>query len=333
VIVCGSPDYEKVFGKSILRGRDSLSFEEDRLMKAAITEAGIGTETPVPITIDPTVTLTSNGATNPIRALARVVTIAGLTWRGITSGGMTMAYEAGETAQVADQTPTIGGTDVDVLRADGYVAFSIEADQDWGALRGELAREFADAKDVLEAAKFLTGSGTNEPQGIITALTASTSPAPIKTAATATFAIGDPDLVSNALPPRFDPEAQWIASKAVWAKIEQLYQTAGNADPFSFAYQGIPQAADGRVNRVFKGYPINNASGMDTTFASGKNIMVLGDFQRGMVIVDRIGMNVELIPLVLGANQRPVGQRALYTYFRNNAAVKVLNAFRLLQVL
>lgn len=336
VILCGDPNYEKAFLKAVMRGRDALSDSEDRLIKAAITESGLGSETPVPITIDPTVALTSSGATNPIRALAREVTISGLTYRGITSGGMTMAYEA-EGNQVADQTPTLGGTDVSVIRADGYCAFSIEIDQDWGALRGELAREFADAKDVLEASKFVIGSGSGEPEGIVTALTASTAPVVvIKTAATATFAIDDPDLLTTDLPPRFDPGASWIASKAVWTKIESLTRALGNADPFSFAVEGIPAPPDGlgNVSRIFRGYPVYNASTMDTAYAtSGKNIMVLGDFSRGMVIVDRIGLNVELIPLVLGSNQRPTGERALYVYYRNNTAVPVVNAFRLLQVL
>jgi HK97 family phage major capsid protein len=332
VILCGDPAYDRAFGKMVMRGRDALSTKEDGLIRAAVTESGLGSETPVPITIDPTVALTSAGATNPIRALAREVTIAGLTWRGITSGGMTMAYENAETNQVADQTPSLGGDDISVIRADGYVAFSIEVDMDWGALRGELAREFADGKNVLEAQKFLTGSGSGEPLGIITALTAATAQV-VKTAATATFAIDDPDLISNALAPRFDADASWLASKAVWAKVESLSRAAGNADPFSFAVEGIPAPIDGRVNRIFRGYPMYNASGMDTAFStSGKNIMVLGDFGRGMVIVDRIGLNVELIPLVLGANQRPVGQRALYTYFRNNTGVPVPQAFELLQV-
>jgi HK97 family phage major capsid protein len=333
MILAGSPEYEKSFAKLITRGRDALSSDEFAPIQAAISDSGLGSETPVPITIDPTVQLSSDGATNPIRALARTVTIVGNKWRGISSAGVTIAYDA-ELNEVADQTPDFSAPDIEVVKAHGYVEFSIEVDEDWGALRSELAREFADAKDIVEAAKFLGGSGVNEPQGIITALTASTAPVVVvKTAATATFAIDDPDLVSNALPPRFDPNAVWLASKAVWAKTEALYRAAGNADPFSFAVADIPQISSGQISRIFRGDPIYAASGMDTAFStSGKNIMLLGDFERGMVIVDRIGMNVELIPLVMGADQRPKGARALYAYFRNNSSVRVANAFRLLQV-
>jgi hypothetical protein len=48
--------------------------------------------------------------------------------------------------------------------------------------------------------------------------------------------------------------------------------------------------------------------------------MVLGDF-RYFIIVDRIGMDVELIPHLFGASGRPLGQRGIYAIWRNNSAV------------
>lgn len=334
VIVTANPGYDRAFGKAVMRGRDTLSTQEDSLIRAAITESGLGSETPVPITIDPTVMLTSNGQTNPLRAVADVRTITGLTWRGITSAGITAAYESAEGNQVADGSPTFGGGDISVLRVDAYVPFSIEVDMDWPQLRAELASEFADAKDVLEGAKFFTGSGTNEPTGLITALTAAT--ALVKTATTAVFAYTDPKIASNALPVRWDSDAQWFAAKAVWSTLQDLYAAAGNSDPFSFARVGAATPAQmvggGNVGQSYRGYPMNYASAMDTaTTTSGKNIMVIGD-PDAYTIVDRIGMNIELIPHVFGANNRPVGERGLFAYWRNNANVRTVNAFQVLQV-
>jgi HK97 family phage major capsid protein len=334
VILTANPGYDRAFGKALMRGRDSLSSQEDGLIRAAITESGLGSETPVPITIDPTVLITSNGQTNPLRAVADVRTITGKTWRGITSGGITAAYESSESAEVADGSPTFGGTDISVLRVDAYVPFSIEVDMDWPQFRAEIAKEFADAKDVLEGAKFFTGTGTNEPTGLITALTAAT--ALVKTATTAVFAYTDPKIASNALPVRWDAAAQWFAAKSTWATLEDLLAAVGNADPFSFVQGGGASPSQtvggGNVGMTYRGYGMNYASAMDTaTTTSGKNIMVIGD-PKAFTIVDRIGMNVELVPLVIGASQRPIGQRGLYAYWRNNTNVKTVNAFEVLQV-
>ena len=330
VLHTASPLYDRAFGKMTL-GRP-LSTQEEGAIKAAISDTGLGSETPIPVTIDPTVMLTSDGATNPLRAIARTVTITGNKWRGITSDGVTVAYEA-ELSEVADQTPAYVAPDVEVVKAHGYVEFSVEVDADWGALRTNLASAFQDAKDVTEANKFLLGSGTNEPEGLITALVADGSSI-VQTAGTAALALTDLDLLVNDLPPRFDANAQWIGSRSVYSKIRELANANGNNNYWIPLAQGIRQRPSGNTGYSMLDYPINVASDMSKLpTTAGEKILVLGDFGKGFVIVDRVGMNVELIPLVMGANQRPTGARALYVYFRNMSSLQAPNAFRLLEVL
>ena len=48
----------------------------------------------VPFTLDPSIMLTSNGALNPIRQVARVFTIATDKWKGVSSAGVTASYDA-----------------------------------------------------------------------------------------------------------------------------------------------------------------------------------------------------------------------------------------------
>ena len=43
-----------------------------------------------------------------------------------------------------------------------------------------------------------------------------------------------------------------------------------------------------------------------------------------------LGMNVELVPHILGSNRRPTGQRGLLAVWWNNSKVLVDNAFRVL---
>jgi hypothetical protein len=173
VIHTGSPLYDKAFGKQLL-GHNLTTQEQATLSEGGITSATL----PVPITIDPTVILTNNGVRNPLRALARNVSITGMTWTGISSDGVTASYDA-ELAEVSDDSPTFSAPTATVAAARAFVPFSIELDQDWGNLRTELTRMFVDSKDTLEATKFLTGSGTNEPLGLLTALTTGSGTASI----------------------------------------------------------------------------------------------------------------------------------------------------------
>jgi HK97 family phage major capsid protein len=73
---------------------------------------------------------------------------------------------------------------------------------------------------------------------------------------------------------------------------------------------------------------------MPTALTTTTDLMVVGDFSNGYLIVDRIGMEVELIPHLFGATNRfPTGQRGLWAFWRNSAKVLDPNRFRFLQVL
>jgi HK97 family phage major capsid protein len=73
------------------------------------------------------------------------------------------------------------------------------------------------------------------------------------------------------------------------------------------------------------GKGVYEASAQSGTFTTGQLIAVVGDFNY-YKIVDRIGMNIELIPHLFGAaqGQLPTGQRGLFAWWRTGA--KVLNA-------
>jgi predicted phage gp36 major capsid-like protein len=59
--------------------------------------------------------------------------------------------------------------------------------------------------------------------------------------------------------------------------------------------------------------------------------MIVGDFNY-FVIVDRIGLTVELVPHIFGVTARyPIGQRGLYFYYRNSSRVLTAAAFVALQ--
>jgi hypothetical protein len=174
LLATGSPTYNRAFGKYLKQ--QSFSREEQAAIesvqmaeRALSLTAGSGGFA-VPFELDPTIINTSSGVVNPIRAISRVERITTDEWRGIASTGVTMTYEA-EATETTDNAPTITQPSVSTEKAQGFIPFSIEIDQDWGGMRGEMANLLQDGKDTLEAAKFATGTGTNEPFGVLTGVT------------------------------------------------------------------------------------------------------------------------------------------------------------------
>jgi HK97 family phage major capsid protein len=91
--------------------------------------------------------------------------------------------------------------------ARAFVPASIEVLQDAEGIESELARLFADAKNELEVSKFASGSGTNEPTGVVTALSGAANYTAMAT--DSSFAVGDIFTAIEALPARFRPNAAW----------------------------------------------------------------------------------------------------------------------------
>jgi len=320
----GNPVYERVFAKA-LSGK-ALTNEEQR----AFTVGSTGTY-PVPIALDPTVVHTSNWSVNPWRQIANVESITGTTWKGVTSGAITAAY-ATEAAEASDNTPTLTQPAITPVRAQAFVPFSIETDQDWGGLQTEMARLLSEAKDDLEATKFWTGTGTNEPKGLGSSQMGVTT---VTTASAGAFVIGDIYKLFEAVPPRFRPVATFASSLFGIDKVRQ-FDTAGGAGmlvrlPFGASGQPGSQQASSGVEIV--GRPLYETTAINTTnvLTTGTNIFVCGAFSY-YKIVDRVGMDIELIPHLFGSGNRyPLGQRGLYAFWRNSADALSASAFRILQ--
>jgi HK97 family phage major capsid protein len=272
----------------------------------------------IPYTLDPSIIMSGNGALNPIRPISRVITISTHDWKGVSSDGVTAAYVP-EATEATDASPVLAQPAISTQQGRAFVPFSIELGQDWNGLQDELTRLITDARDVLDATKFLTGSGTNEPFGILTGLTTTQR---VQTNTVATYAVGDPWLLKAQIPARFINSTTFAAAPGIW---DTTYRFVGgnSTEPLQ-----MPTRSGEMMGR-----PKVEWSTMVTTLTTGSKIMLGGDFNTGYTIVDRIGMTAELIPHLFGATNRfPTGQRGLYTYWRTGANVVVANAFRYLEV-
>jgi HK97 family phage major capsid protein len=307
ILLTGSATYRRAFAKAI-QGVP-LNDGETRALSLAGASGGFA----VPFSLDPTIIPTSNSNVNPFRAISRVIQIAGDEWRGVSSGAITAAYAA-EATETTDNAPTLVQPTISTEKAQAFIPFSIEIGQDWGGLESEISRLLAEAKDDLEANKFTAGSGTNEPFGVLTGTTNT-----VNAGAGQTFTIANLYSLVAALPPRYRPNASFVASLAVINRIRQ-FDTQGGANLWVQLQADAPG--------ILLGRPFYENSEMADVATSVK-FAVYGDFSR-FVIVDRVGLSVELIQHLVGTNHRPTGQRGLYAYWRNSAKVVDANAFRAL---
>jgi HK97 family phage major capsid protein len=315
-LLTGSEEYRNGFVKVMMHGSDAMCTNEER--QALIRAQALGTDNAggyaVPFQLDPTVILTNAGVTNPIRDLARVVQIVGKQWQGVTTAGVSVS-RAAEGAEVGDNSFTLAQPTVSTNRVQGFVPFNIEIDLAWGALMSEITNVLSDAK-AQEEDSFITGDGTGtNPQGIAAGLSGT-----VTAGGTASFAAADIYNLHAALDPRWESKASFLAHKAIYNKVRQ-FDTSGGAQLWA-------HIGDGRPNGLM-GYSSTNASAMASTLTTGNKIMILGDFSN-FLIVDRIGMTVELVPHLLGSNRRPTGQRGVYAVWMNNSKILVPGAFETL---
>jgi HK97 family phage major capsid protein len=189
----------------------------------------------------------------------------------------------------------------------------------------ELAALLRDNKDVLDATKFLLGTGTNEPGGILNigGTGGLTTTQRVQTNTSATYALGDVYKLKQAIPARFFTRSTFVSHPTTWDTTFRF--TGGNsAEPL------LLPTRDGAVI----GIPKEELSTMVTTTTTGSKIMMAGDFRTGYLIADRLGMSVELIPHLFGATNRfPTGQRGLFAIWRTGAGAVAQNALCYLEVL
>ena len=276
----------------------------------------------LPLFLDPAILLTSDGSTNPLRKIARVVQTTSNTWQGVTSAGVTAEWKT-EASQAADATPTLAEAAIPVYFGDAFVPYSYEISMDGLDFGPQLAQLLMDAADQLQATAFTTGAGATQPTGFAKALDGTASE--VAPTAAETFTSPDVYKVQNALPPRFQARAQWCAGLPTINKIAQ-FETTNGARLF-------PEVSDGQLLRR----PMNECSNMkdaddiNAGATADNHILAYGDWNN-FIIADRIGSSIEIVENLFGANGRPTGQRGAFLWFRTGSDVVINEAFRILNV-
>jgi HK97 family phage major capsid protein len=336
VLLTGSPVYKRAFNKYLAGMKDLWTPEEARAAALAVTGTTTTGGYAVPYIFDPTmIHIGAWTSINPYRAACRVETISGgNNWLAVTVGAITAKWDT-EGAASVEGGPTFGQPTFTVQRADAFATVSIEALQDRPDLTGELSRLFGEAKDTLEENSFTLGTGaTVYPFGMFRDAAFTN----VDTATDNVTAIADMGKLEGALPLRHRLNAAFFMSRSTQRQLEALdttgYYFKRPGQYFAMGSEIPKSMSTGNTGSQLLGYPIWEVpSAVSTLTADGAIIVVFGD-PRNYVIVDRIGMNVEVVQTMLnGATPSfPTGQRGIYCYWRGTARPINVDGMRSLSV-
>jgi HK97 family phage major capsid protein len=334
ILVTENEDYRTGWMKMVTQVHPILTPEEQRAMLAweeframgdwSTTAGGFG----IPVFIDPSIILTAQESSNPFLTIAKQVTINTNQWKGVSSAGVTWAFQT-EAAAASDNSPTLAQPAIPVHMARGFIPYSIEVGMDYPGFASEMQGLLAQGYDELLVQKLTVGSGTGEPKGILTAISA-TSADRVKVTTGGSIGAPDPYLVWKALPQKYRRNASWLMSVGVNNAIRQI----GSTNVYHGFTVNLPEGwADQLFNR-----PVYESAYMPdtttwTTTAEGQAIV--GDFSN-FVIARNGGMSVELVPqlfqqVVAGTGPAvPTGQRGWFAYARIGSDASNTAGFRLL---
>jgi HK97 family phage major capsid protein len=334
ILVTENEDYRSAWMKMVTDVHPVLTPEENRAVQAwyeframgdfTTTAGGFG----IPVFIDPSIILTAQESGNPFLSIAKQVTINTTTWKGVSSAGVTWAFQT-EAAAAADNSPSLAQPTVSVHMARGFIPYSIEVGMDYPGFASEMSTLLAQGYDELLVQKFTVGSGTGEPKGILTAISA-VSGDRVKVATGGAINAPDPYNVWKALPQKYRRNASWLMSVGVNNAIRQL----GTANVYHASTVELPE---GWADQLFRRPVYESAYMPDTTTwtTTAEGQAIVGDFQN-FVIARNGGMSVELVPQLfqqVTANTGPAvptGQRGWFAYARIGSDASNTAGFRLL---
>lgn len=331
LLVTESEEYRSAFMKRAVSDTPVFTAEEGQALQRfnEFRAMSIGTDASggfgVPVLIDPTIILTAQGSANPILDLSRVETITTDEWRGVSSAGVTWAFGA-EGAPATDNSPTLAQPNVKAEKANGFIPFSIEVGMDYPGFASEMATLLSEGYKELLAQKLAVGagSGSQEPEGIVTGLNGTASE--LEAAGTLTFVAADVNTMWAALPERYRSNAAWLSSTTVNGLIQQMGNGADASFTVSFTAEGVT---------ILKGHQARTTDYMTSAINTATPFLIVGDWSNYLV-AQRAGMSVELVPhltrqATAGAGfGMPTGQRGWYAWARVGGKVININGFRAL---
>jgi HK97 family phage major capsid protein len=221
-----------------------------------------------------------------------------------------------ETATFASTPPTLAQFTLSAFMVGQQNSLSWELAQDVPTFQSFLVDDMVLAQQMLEESFYATGSGVDEPQGLIGNVDPGYGPQEPD---------GNGNLVSingllntiGTLNSLYHPGASWLMQRATSIIIRKA-----QAEQNLF-YPSFTRGADG-TDYLF-GYPVAYSESMPAA-ARGNTPVLFGDFKRGYLIGDRGGSGINV--KVLDQVQAQQGLLVLLTYRRTDGRVRLAEAIQ-----
>jgi len=276
-----------------IRQGDSSALEalELKAMSAGTASAGGYT---VPLEIEQTIDRVL-AKVSPMRAISSVRQIGANTYRKpINTAGASTGWVAEADARPQTGTPTLSAIDFATMELYAMpAATQTLLDDAQVDLETWLAEEVQTVFAEQEGAAFINGNGTTQPKGFLSETPIADASwvwgklGYIASGADGTFAATTPAdaLISLVYAPKqgYRANASWLMNRKSESVIRKFKDGQNN-------YIWQPGATAGQPATLL-GYPVAEAEDMPD-IASGSYAIAFGDFQRGYLIVDRIGVRV-----------------------------------------
>ena len=273
-----------------MRKGDASGFEMKALSAGSNADGGYVVPLEIAQTIDGILAKAS-----PIRALATVQQIGSNVYRKPITTVEAASGWVGETdTRTQTTTPTIAAIDFPAMELYAMpAATQVLLDDAQVDIEQWLANEVQIVFAEQEGAAFINGTGTSQPTGFLNYTTVADASwswgnlGYIASGAAGAFATSDPTdaLIALAYAPRqgYRANGTWVMNRKTESVVRKFKTTEDQ-------YVWQPGSAAGQPATLL-GYPVAEAEDMPDIAANAFAI-AFGDFARGYLVVDRVGINV-----------------------------------------
>ena len=280
--------FDRYVRKGDTAGLDALELKTAAFSAGSNADGGYTVPLEIETTIDDILAKAS-----PIRSIATVRQIGGNVYRKpIATTGPATGWVAETASRPQTDTPTLAVIDFPAMELYAMPAATATLLDDSAVdIEQWLASEVQIVFAEQEGAAFVSGNGTTQPKGFLSetivadASWAWTKLGYVASGADGAFSSSNPTdaLVSLAYAPKqaYRANGTWVMNRKTESVIRKFKDTTGN-------YIWQPGAAAGQPPTLL-GYPVAEAEDMPDV-ASASYSIAFGDFARGYLVVDRVGI-------------------------------------------
>lgn len=287
-------------------------------ISAALTEGGSTSGAPiVPFTVDQQ-TIPFAPASKAVRRLATVIpTTSDRRLPQVT--GLPTATQKTEASAFSSSNSTLGPTILSAYMVGLEWDMSMELFEDVPLFQATALRDGTLAMETLEETKFLTGSGTNEPQGILGNIDTGVAAATPDTAGNL-LSIDATFQILSTLKDDYHDNASWLMQRTTALELRRAQVQANLFEPVFR-----------RENKVdyLHGYPVNYSAAVPA-IAAGATPAIFGDFKAGYIIGDRGGSVVLMKVIDQDATKALEGIYPVLIFRRTDGRVRIPEALKAL---